>query len=143
MLYCGQSAMQTLRRSSAARPRCCTCPAVVRLRSFASSARSSAPPFVYTTLPSRALLAVQGPDAPNFLQGLVSNDVRRLAPRGDEDNPEKQRILYANILKADVSLGESVLDTRVASALIRCCSALDANPGPLHARHYAAPTLAR
>ncbi|GAA5962511.1 hypothetical protein JCM8115_002104 [Rhodotorula mucilaginosa] len=93
--------MQTLRRSSAARPRCCTCPAVVRLRSFASSSRSSAPPFVYTTLPSRALLAVQGPDAPNFLQGLVSNDVRRLAPRGDEDNPEKQRILYANILKAD------------------------------------------
>lgn len=101
-------------RSAASWPRCtCTCartrarsslrpPSSFR-RSFASSSRSLAPPFVYTTLPSRALLAVRGPDAPAFLQGLVSNDVRRLAPRGSEDDPDKQRILYANILKADVS----------------------------------------
>lgn len=134
--------MQAVRRSSAAAaaaawPRCCTCP-VVRLRSFASSSRSSAPPFVYTTLPSRALLAVQGPDAPNFLQGLVSNDVRRLAPRGDEDNPDKQRILYANILKADVSSANRGTET---SALNYYHLALGFHPGPLHARHYAAPTF--
>ncbi|GAA5983346.1 hypothetical protein JCM10908_000249 [Rhodotorula pacifica] len=88
--------MQSL-RSAVPLPRC-TCSF---RRPFASSSRSLAPPFVYTALPSRALLAVQGQDATGFLQGLVSNDVRRLAPRGDEDNPEKQRILYANILKAD------------------------------------------
>lgn len=133
--------MQTLRRSSAAAaaawPRCCTCPVVPR-RSFASSSRSFAPPFVYTTLPSRALLAVQGPDAPNFLQGLVSNDVRRLAPRGDEDNPDKQRILYANILKADVSS----LRTGARRTVSSCAESLPPrHSGPLHARHYAAPTL--
>ncbi|GAA5863274.1 hypothetical protein JCM3774_000839 [Rhodotorula dairenensis] len=91
-------------RSAVSLPRCtCTGPRSRdrARRSFASSSRSLAPPFLYTTLPSRSLLAVRGPDAAAFLQGLVSNDVRRLAPRGDEDDPEKQRILYANILKAD------------------------------------------
>ncbi|BGP02308.1 Glycine cleavage T-protein [Rhodotorula toruloides ATCC 204091] len=70
-------------------------------RSFSLSARPLAPPYLYTQLTARALLAVSGQDSQKFLQGLVSNDVRRLAQKGEEDDPDKQRVLYANILKAD------------------------------------------
>lgn len=34
----------------------------------------------YTTLTNRAVLAVSGADAESFLQGLISNDMRKLAP---------------------------------------------------------------
>lgn len=40
-------------------------------------------------LGSRALLAVQGADAPDFLQGLISNDIRKVTP---------QRAIYAALL---------------------------------------------
>ncbi|GAA5975763.1 hypothetical protein JCM11641_005866 [Rhodosporidiobolus odoratus] len=75
----------------------CTC--AFSRRAFSFSTRPAAPPYLYTPLPDRALLSVQGADASKFLQGLVSNDVRRLAQPGKED--DKQRVLYANILKAD------------------------------------------
>lgn len=75
----------------------CTC-----RRAFSLSSRSLVAPYLITTLPARALLSVQGPDSTKFLQGLVSNDVRRLAQRGEEDAPDKHRVVYANILKADV-----------------------------------------
>ena len=42
-----------------------------------------------TELSDRALLAVAGPEARNFLQGLITNDIRKLTP----DNP-----LYAALL---------------------------------------------
>ncbi|TNY24759.1 glycine cleavage T-protein [Rhodotorula diobovata] len=81
----------------------CTCSPLPR-RHLSSSARSLAPPYVVTRLPSRALLSVTGHDSPKLLQGLVSNDVRRLAqPRHAPDAPphDKQPVVYANILKAD------------------------------------------
>ncbi|BGP40413.1 ccr4 associated factor [Rhodotorula kratochvilovae] len=74
----------------------CTC-----RRALSSSARSLAPPYLFTPLPSRALLSVQGPDSVKFLQGLVSNDVRRLRQPADADAADKHRVVYANILKAD------------------------------------------
>lgn len=43
----------------------------------------------YTVLEGRGLLAIDGPDAKTFLQGLVSNDVNKLAP---------DRALYAAFL---------------------------------------------
>ena len=45
----------------------------------------------YTRLDDRALLRLSGPDAREFLQGLISNDVRKLAP---------ERALYAAFLTA-------------------------------------------
>ncbi|BGP16547.1 hypothetical protein JCM10213_000541 [Rhodosporidiobolus nylandii] len=81
----------------ALRSRPCTCS--LARRAFSLSSRPQAPPYLYTALPERALLSVQGADAQKFLQGLISNDVRRLAQSGDEE--DKQRVLYANILKAD------------------------------------------
>ena len=43
----------------------------------------------YALLPGRAVLAIEGEDARGLLQGLVSNDVRRLAP---------DRAIYATLL---------------------------------------------
>jgi folate-binding Fe-S cluster repair protein YgfZ len=40
-------------------------------------------------LPDRAVLALEGPDRASFLQGLVTNDIRQLAP---------DRALYAGLL---------------------------------------------
>ncbi|GAA5964528.1 hypothetical protein JCM21900_000630 [Sporobolomyces salmonicolor] len=76
----------------------CTCSC--SRRAFSLSSRSDAPPFLYTPLPERALLSVSGADSTKFLQGLVSNDVRRLAQTG-EDDEGKPPIQYAAILKAD------------------------------------------
>ncbi|GAA5833892.1 hypothetical protein JCM9279_001652 [Rhodotorula babjevae] len=67
-------------------------------RLLSTSSRLLAPPYVVTSLPSRALLSVSGTDSPKLLQGLVSNDVRRVAQPGDEG---KLRVVYANMLKAD------------------------------------------
>ncbi|GAA5910555.1 hypothetical protein JCM6882_008556 [Rhodosporidiobolus microsporus] len=78
------------------RPRLCTCR--LARRSFSRFSALEAPPYLYTPLPSRALVSVQGADAQKFLQGLVSNDVRRLAQPGEEG---KQRVLYAGLFKAD------------------------------------------
>jgi folate-binding Fe-S cluster repair protein YgfZ len=83
-------------RSFSTRPLgACTC----RRAAFSSSSISLAPPFVYTALPERALLAIGGVDSVKFLQGLVSNDVRRL----EGAQGEAERLLYAGVLKADVS----------------------------------------
>ncbi|GAA6028340.1 hypothetical protein JCM8097_006985 [Rhodosporidiobolus ruineniae] len=68
-------------------------------RLFSLSSSVSAPPYLYSPLPDRALLSVAGKDAQKLLQGLVSNDVRKVAQPGDEEG--KQRVIYANILKAD------------------------------------------
>ncbi|GAA6001525.1 hypothetical protein JCM10207_006708 [Rhodosporidiobolus poonsookiae] len=68
-------------------------------RSFHLSLPAEAPPFLYSPLPHRPLFKVHGQDALKFTQGLVSNDVRRLAQPGDEEG--KHRSLYAAILKAD------------------------------------------
>ena len=51
-------------------------------------------PYAYTALPSRALLSLTGQDSAKFLQGLITNDIKRLAA--------SDRSLYAAILKADV-----------------------------------------
>ncbi|GAA6052906.1 hypothetical protein JCM3770_004402 [Rhodotorula araucariae] len=85
-------------RASTLRACSCSCPA---RRSLSSSSRSLAPPYVWAPLPARALLRVAGPDSVKFLQGLVSNDVRRLAQPAELDAVDKHRVLYANILKAD------------------------------------------
>ncbi|GAA5854255.1 hypothetical protein JCM8547_001753 [Rhodosporidiobolus lusitaniae] len=74
-------------------------PSTFSRRLFSSSSSSLAPPYLYTPLPSRALLSIKGADAQKLLQGLVSNDVRRLAQPGDEEG--KMRVIYANLLKAD------------------------------------------
>lgn len=65
-----------------------------------SSSTSLFAPFRLTALPDRALLSIAGNDAPNFLQGLISNDILHL---GLPDTPT-ERLLYAGVLKADVSL---------------------------------------
>lgn len=65
-----------------------------------SSSTSLFAPFRLTALPDRALLSIAGNDAPKFLQGLISNDILHL---GLPDTPT-ERLLYAGVLKADVSL---------------------------------------
>ncbi|GAA5843400.1 hypothetical protein JCM11251_002469 [Rhodosporidiobolus azoricus] len=90
-MIASRSPLRTLRL------RTCTCP--VSPRSFSRFSPAEAPPYLYSPLPSRALLEVQGPDSVKFLQGLISNDVRRLAQPGNED--DKQRVLYAGLFKAD------------------------------------------
>jgi len=74
-------------------------------RPLSTSSRLLAPPYVVTSLPSRALLSVTGTDSPKLLQGLVSNDVRRVAQPGEDaadGHKDKLRVVYANMLKADV-----------------------------------------
>ncbi|GAA5893660.1 hypothetical protein JCM8208_000852 [Rhodotorula glutinis] len=74
-----------------------------RRRPLSTSSRLLAPPYVVTSLPSRALLSITGTDSTKLLQGLVSNDVRRVQQPGDDDdaNSNKLRVVYANMLKAD------------------------------------------
>ena len=43
----------------------------------------------YTILPDRALIGIEGPDAHNFLQGIITNDVTRIGP---------DRAIYAALL---------------------------------------------
>ncbi|ORY81734.1 hypothetical protein BCR35DRAFT_303859, partial [Leucosporidium creatinivorum] len=73
----------------------CTCSSTSPLlrRQLSTSPRSFAP-FLFTSLPSRAVIPIQGKDATKLLQGLVSNDVARLE-KGET------RALYAAMLKAD------------------------------------------
>lgn len=126
--------MLLLSRTAYAAPtalRPCTCSFS---RSFSLSARPLAPPYLYTQLPTRAVLAVSGQDSQKFLQGLVSNDVRRLAQKGEEDDPDKQRVLYANILKADVRFNPALL------AAVDLWLIFAPLAGPLHARSYALPS---
>src|SRR5579863_2450732 len=69
----------------------------------------------YVVLAERGILAVSGPDRCAFLQGLVSNDVEKLAP---------DRALYAALLTAQgkylhdfvmVEIGEAIwLDAEMA-----------------------------
>ena len=71
----------------------------------------------YCPLPGRALIAVQGEDARTFLQGLITNDIRRLSP---------SQPLYAALLSPQgkflfdfflVEAGEAVwLDCRADNA---------------------------
>ncbi|GAA5984449.1 hypothetical protein JCM5350_003363 [Sporobolomyces pararoseus] len=64
------------------------------IRSYSSSSPSPSP-FVYTALSStRSLLSVQGRDSTKFLQGLVSNDVKKLQPTSSS-------VIYAGLLQAD------------------------------------------
>lgn len=70
----------------------CTC------RTFSTCTTLGAP-YAYTTLPTRSLLTLSGPDTTKFLQGLLTNDVRRLGTVGSSG----ERGLYAALLKADVS----------------------------------------
>ncbi|MSP50873.1 MAG: folate-binding protein [Alphaproteobacteria bacterium] len=46
---------------------------------------------LYTTLETRGLLAVTGPDARKLLQGVISNDINKVAP---------ERAIYATLLSA-------------------------------------------
>ncbi|KPV74820.1 uncharacterized protein RHOBADRAFT_53757 [Rhodotorula graminis WP1] len=77
--------------------------ALPRHRPLSTTSRLLAPPYVVTSLPSRALLSIHGPDSTKLLQGLVSNDVRRVAQLADDDHHhlDKRRVVYANMLKAD------------------------------------------
>ena len=79
----------------------CTCH-----RSLSTSTALLAP-FRLARLPSRALLPIAGADSVKFLQGLISNDVSRLGQPSDpvtaNGEPEIVRMLFAAILKADVS----------------------------------------
>lgn len=88
----------TLRRS---RVPPCTCQ-----RSLSTSAGALAP-FRLAALPSRALLPIAGADSVKFLQGLVSNDVKRLGKPRDpveaDGDDAVVRMLFAAVLKADVS----------------------------------------
>lgn len=77
------------------RPRLSSLPCTCRVFSTSSYA---AAPFAYTSLPARSLLALSGPDATKFLQGLLTNDVRRIGTAGSSG----ERGLYAALLKADV-----------------------------------------
>lgn len=92
----------------------CTCsPLLRRPFSFSFSSSSSLsragsrPPFQYTKLVDRSLLPLSGIDAPKFLQGLISNDIHRLGKlrlgENKEEEEEEERLLFAGILKADVS----------------------------------------
>ncbi|SGY23447.1 BQ5605_C019g08939 [Microbotryum silenes-dioicae] len=68
-----------------------------RTLSSSSACRSTpnnAPPYVYTSLPTRSLLRIGGEDVDKFLQGLITNDVARLRSR-------PTHALYAGVLKAD------------------------------------------
>ncbi|KAI5476327.1 aminomethyltransferase [Pseudohyphozyma bogoriensis] len=47
----------------------------------------------YTPLPTRSVLTLTGNDTTKFLQGLVSNDVRKLS--------DEERMIYAGVMKAD------------------------------------------
>ncbi|GAA6063580.1 hypothetical protein JCM10212_000184 [Sporobolomyces blumeae] len=75
---------------------------VASSRAFSSCVAQRVPPrpFLFTPLPTRALLAVSGPDSPKFLQGLVSNDVRKVHQATDERN-DRDRVIYAALLQAD------------------------------------------
>lgn len=48
-------------------------------------------------LPDRRVLGITGPDTRKFLQGMITNDIRRLAP-------ERQRALYTGFLTAQGKL---------------------------------------
>lgn len=48
-------------------------------------------------LPDRSVLSITGPDTRKFLQGMITNDIRRLAP-------ERQRVLYTGFLTAQGKL---------------------------------------
>ena len=58
-------------------------------------------------MPSRAVLPIAGADSVKFLQGLVSNDVKRLGqpkdPVAAHNDAEVVRMQFAAVLKADVS----------------------------------------
>jgi len=69
-------------------------------RSLSASACHLAP-YHYTTLPDRALLAISNKDSPKFLQGLITNDVNRIV--NPKDGQQAAKVLYAGMLKADVS----------------------------------------
>ncbi|GAA5880256.1 hypothetical protein JCM16303_003869 [Sporobolomyces ruberrimus] len=72
------------------------------LRTLARRSYSTAPtaPFLYSPLSStRSLLSIQGKDSTKLLQGLVSNDVRKL--KQPQDSREGDSILYAALLQAD------------------------------------------
>ncbi|GAA5894116.1 Iba57p [Sporobolomyces salmoneus] len=58
-------------------------------------------PFLFTPLDStRSLLSIQGRDSTKFLQGLVSNDVRKIKQSSDEA-AKGGSLLYAGLLQAD------------------------------------------
>lgn len=76
-----------------------------QLRHFSASSTDLAP-YQYTALPNRALLAITNKDSPKFLQGLITNDVNRIA--NPKEGQEPAKLLYAGMLKADVSQGSII-----------------------------------
>jgi folate-binding protein YgfZ len=68
----------------------------------------------YIDLVSRAVLSVSGPDARKFLQGLVSNDVEKVAP---------ERAIHAAFLTAQGKYLFDFFIAEVAGALLLDCEA--------------------
>lgn len=66
----------------------------------------------YARLDERGVVAVEGPDAVAFLQGLVSNDVRRLAP---------ERTLYAALLTPQGKFLHDFFLFRMGEAILIDC----------------------
>jgi folate-binding protein YgfZ len=66
----------------------------------------------YTLLPNRSMVAISGADAENFLQSLVSNDIRKLSP---------DKALYAALLSPQGKfLHDFFLCRRGAAILLDC-----------------------
>lgn len=73
----------------------CTCSYSIKPFSTSSSSLAA---YNYTSLKStRSILNINGVDSVKFLQGLISNDVKRISSTGE-------RLLYAAMLKADVGI---------------------------------------
>jgi len=72
----------------------------------------------FTLLPQRALFAVSGADAETFLQGLISNDLRKLAP---------DQMMYAAMLSPQGKFLHDFFLTRRGDAILMDCDGARAN----------------
>jgi folate-binding protein YgfZ len=72
----------------------------------------------FTPLPQRSVLAVSGTDAESFLQGLISNDLRKLAP---------DAMLYAAMLSPQGKFLHDFFLTRRGDMILMDCDGARAN----------------
>lgn len=68
----------------------------------------------YAILPDRALIGIEGPDARTFLQGIVTNDVMRIAP---------DRAIYAALLTPQGKFLHEFVMVQSGEALLVDCEA--------------------
>lgn len=75
-------------------------------RSFSTSRTSLVAPFLYSPLnDQRSLLSIQGKDTTKLLQGLVSNDVKKVQQSTECSEAKEGQVplIYMGLLQADVS----------------------------------------